>query len=534
MAITFNGTQPNSANAAYTRLPFAVIDNALPFAPQYTYYMDVFESGSNTRISRFTQEPNPANAAIFDPSRVFQGNLSEDENWKISGSIDLVRGAKTFELKVGNATSTSESGSLTFNPYQVSQSIEVNMSVVDPNSGGYNLINPLTANQSLVLTNLPTNITTFMDEDDYATITLLNQNNTIAAVSCSYSNVFMGPVTSSYFEVDPGFTAIPIGGINNGATDWEKLVVEVDFTGGKPTQTYTYLNYDGPCKEKTRFAWINKLGGWDFYNVYNPVLRTSDIQRESVVESRVDYSSATSTYDVNRRGENQYFSTYSDTFTVHTGFVDRTEATWLEELIESPTVYMQRYSSTTGAGEFVPLVIRNSTYRANTNTGRQKLFEYIIEFEPSTTPWGEWVPETIGGEGYITPTPTPLPTDTPAPTATPSPTPTNTPVGTATPLPTNTPVPTATPLPTATPDICTSELLYSENFVNNICGNPDPKKTVLHNGTDISNATVIWGSCNPQVVSTDTQQYFSSTNSGTISYWSWNGITLSGPFNYDC
>ncbi len=208
MAISFNGIQPNSANAAYTRLPYAVLDNALPFDPQYTYYMDVYESGSTNRVARFTQEPNPANAAIFDPSRVFQGELSEDENWKQSGSLALVKGAKTFDLKVGNATSTSETGSLTFNPYQVSQSIEVCMAVVDPNSGGFNLINPVSANQSLVLTNTVQNMPLYMDEDDYANITLLNQNSGIAAVSCSYSNVFMGPVTSSYFEVDEGITPI--------------------------------------------------------------------------------------------------------------------------------------------------------------------------------------------------------------------------------------------------------------------------------------------------------------------------------------
>ena len=401
MAIAFNGTQPNSPNAAYTRLPYAVLDTA-PTGSQFTYYMDVFESGSATRISRFTQLPNPADAAIFDPSRVFQGQLSEDENWKITGSIDLANSAKTFDLKVGNATSTSATGSLTFNPYQVSQSINVGMAVVAPNTGTFNLINPAASTTALVLTNTVQNTSLFLDPDDYATISLLNVSSQILAVSCSYSNVLTNTaITSSYFTVDPGFTSIPIGGKNLGITaDWEKLVVDVDFSGGRPTQTYTYVKYAGPCKEKIRFAWINKLGAWDYYNVYNPVVRSSDIQREIVVEPRVDYSSATSTYDISRRGENQYYSSYSDTFTVHTGFVDRTEAQWLEELIESPTVYMQRYNSVTEDGEFVPLIIRNSAYVANTSTARQKLYEYVIEFEPSTTPWGEWVPETIGAVPY--------------------------------------------------------------------------------------------------------------------------------------
>ena len=161
MAIAFNGTQPNTPNAAYTRLPYAVLDTA-PTGSQFAYYMDVFESGSATRISRLTQEPNPADAAIFDPSRVFQGRLSEDENWKITGSIDLVNSAKTFDLKVGNATSISATGSLTFNPYQVSQSINVGMAVVEPNTGTFNLINPAASTTSLVLTNTVQNMPLFL------------------------------------------------------------------------------------------------------------------------------------------------------------------------------------------------------------------------------------------------------------------------------------------------------------------------------------------------------------------------------------
>ena len=114
---------------------------------------------------------------------------------------------------------------------------------------------------------------------------------------------------------------------------------------------------------------------------------------------------------------------------------------------------------------------------------------------------------------------------------TPTPTPTNTPTVTPTNTPTNTPTPTQTLTPTPSTPLCTEQELYAGlNILSQICGSP-ARDTVRHNGTDISNATKIWSTCG---VPNPSSKFYSKTNSGTISYWSWNGSTLSGPFSFTC
>jgi len=97
----------------------------------------------------------------------------------------------------------------------------------------------------------------------------------------------------------------------------------------------------------------------------------------------------------------------------------------------------------------------------------------------------------------------------------------------------NIPSPTPTPTPTPTPStpVCTEQELYAgTNILSQICGSPS-RDTVRHDGTDISNATKIWSTCG---VPNPTSKFYSKQNSGTISYWSWNGTTLSGPFSFSC
>jgi len=134
-----------------------------------------------------------------------------------------------------------------------------------------------------------------------------------------------------------------------------------------------YIN----CNQKVRFAFINKYGAWDYWSNFNPVRRNTNIQRETVILPKVDYSSATSPYSYTSRGNKQYFQDFTDTYTVDTDYLDQPFANWLEQLLESPSVFIQQ------GDEFIPIVITNSSYTANTSTARQKLFKYTITFQPA-------------------------------------------------------------------------------------------------------------------------------------------------------
>ena len=371
--------QATSPNAAYTRLLYAVSGSIYTTQPQFQYVMDVYESGSSNLIKRTTQTINPAGVAIFDPSRIIQGQLSVDYNWKINTPTEFNSSSKEFIIEFGEQFGVSISSSVTVYPTIASSSIETFQGVVEPNAGYYNWDSASYA----VLSNMPATMS--MQTNDYGTVSLYN--NTVVYVSQSfYSASVSGSllVENKSYTVTDNFSSIPI---SSSANYWNYVDVNVSSSVG--LESYRYEVSDDTCREKTRFAFINKLGAWDYYNNYNPVRQVIDVKREQYTAPRVDYSSLTSTYDISRRGRTDVHNSTDDMFTVDTDLLDKTNANWLEELIESPEVYIQRN------GEFIPIVITDSSYVANQNQARQKLFKYTINFKPSNQPFGTWIPEYV-------------------------------------------------------------------------------------------------------------------------------------------
>ncbi len=378
MAITIT-QQPTSPNAAYTRLLNVVSGSTNTGNPQYSYIMDVYESGSSDKIVRIIQGINPAGVSVFDPSRIIQGQLAEDQSWKISSVTPFESGSKLFTLKFGEQYGTSDSSSITEYPDLAENVIEVFRGVVEPNDGSYNW----PSSSYAVLSNMPSTMS--MQTNDYGTISLYN--NDISYVSQSfYSSSVSGSflVQNKSYSITDNFSSVPISA---STPYWNNA--QVDISSSLGIQSYRYEVSDETHREKVRFAFINKLGAWDYFNNYNPVQQTTAVNREQYTANRVDYSSLTSTYDITRRGLSDFYCSKDDSFTVQTDYLDKENANWLEELIESPSVFIQR------DGEFVPIVVLNSSYTANTNQARQKLFQYTLEFIPSNQPFGKWVPEYV-------------------------------------------------------------------------------------------------------------------------------------------
>ena len=385
--VTQKATTPN---AAYTRLIYTVSGSTKASQPQFSYLVDIYESGSTNRLQRIIQGVNPAGVSVFDPSRLFQGELSEDQSWKISSVTPYVSSSKTFTLEFGEQYGTSDSSSLAVSSSIRTENIEVIRNAVEPNSGFYNW----QSSSYAVLSNMPSTMS--MQVDDYGTISVYN--NDVSYVSQSFYSASNTESTSSgcdliygyqlieekNYDITSSFSSIPI---TSSTPYWNYAEINVSSSIG--LQSYKYEVSDETHREKTRFAFINKLGTWDYYNNYNPVRQEISVLREQYTAARVDYSSITSDYNISRKGLTTYHSNTDDSFAVDTDFLDKTNANWLEELIESPSVYIQRN------GEFIPIVINDSSYTANTNQARQKLFKYTITFTPSNQPFGKWEPEYV-------------------------------------------------------------------------------------------------------------------------------------------
>ena len=396
MAITYIDN-PGGETAAYSRMLCTASGSIYTDQPQYQYVLDVkiidhWQSGSNNIIKRFTQPINPGGSATFDIARIVQGELSVDYNWKINTPTQFNSSSKIFRYEAGEQFATSISSSVTVYPNQNGNNTVSFQGVVEPNAGAYNFDDVVDSN---ILSNMPNTMS--MQSDDFGTIsifTLLRESTYISqsfysasSTSGTYDLVDQKNYTVDVPEPYPGpntYTAVPISSSNQ---NWN--YVDVNVSGSFGTETYRYEASNEIHREKTRFAFVNKLGSWDYYNNYNPVRQRIEVSREQYTAPRVDYSSRLSTYDISRRGRNDYHNSTDDQFTVDTDLLDKENANWLEELIESPEVYIQRN------GEFIPIVITDSSYVANQNQARQKQFKYTINFKPSNQPFGTWIPEYV-------------------------------------------------------------------------------------------------------------------------------------------
>ena len=370
---------PTNPNAAYTRLLTVVSGSIYDDQPQFQYVCDVYKG--STLLKRMTQPLNPAGTSTFDVARIVQGELSIDENWKINSVTSFQSSSKDFQIRIGEQFATSISSSVTVYPDQDIQNLIVFQGVVEPNAGAYNWSEVV---NKQVLSNMPATMS--MQSDDYGTISIYNDQGTFISQS------FYSASNASYVKVDEKnysttgayFNAVPI---SSSANYWNYVDVSISSSYG--TENYRYEASDETHREKTRFAFVNKLGAWDYYNNYNPVRQAIEVKREQYTAPRVDYSSRLSTYDISRRGRTDVHNSTDDVFTVDTDLLNKTNANWLEELIESPEVYIQRN------GEFIPIIITDSSYVANQNQARQKQFKYTLNFKPSNQPFGTWIPEYV-------------------------------------------------------------------------------------------------------------------------------------------
>ena len=134
--------------------------------------------------------------------------------------------------------------------------------------------------------------------------------------------------------------------------------------------------YTTKCNnEKTRFAFINSFGAWDYYNVYMPTRRVTNIDRKIYEQDRINLNDRIATYNVSNRGETQYYTEYTDEFEITTDVIDSQESQWLREMFESSEVFIQSGS------DFIPINILNTSEAIINTTARNKQFQYTIRYQ---------------------------------------------------------------------------------------------------------------------------------------------------------
>ena len=236
-----------------------------------------------------------------------------------------------------------------------------------------------------------------MSQSDYLTLSALNNingiGNVISIVYTFYDEnlVQQAQIPKGGVGNSSNLIHIPIGPQNLIAFDaafetyienpanYPYYTVQVNWNGEDLIRLYK----NEPCLyfEGKNFAFINKLGVFDYYRATLVDRQTERFDRKTYQSPYINYSTTTGTvdYSFSRRSETQYYASFQNNFEVETDWLDTDQSTWLFELFESPSVYVQQGS------EFIGIIIENASEEYRTNPAGQRMFKYTIQYKLSNS-----------------------------------------------------------------------------------------------------------------------------------------------------
>jgi len=373
MAITIEN-KPTTPNVTDTKLVYAV-SSSLATNPQFQYVTDIYVDGSSERLTRIFSYPNPQGYGVLEVGSILGDNLEYDNDWKASTTTISDTNFKSFTLAFSESYATSISGSTTVYAGGADDTIRVFSGTVPQTQGSYNF---LTSASFQVLSN---STKTYVSKGNHITVPVYIPIGTSnlktefiddAGTVLQSSNQSISPVDPSVFQV-PIASGSTLFNTTYNDDDWE----EIRISNNDNSELFYTLYRVRECDDSgVTFAFINNYGYYEYYSIKNPVRKSTNVERDIADLPQVDYSGI-GTYDITRRGEKAYNTSYTDEFEVTTDYIDEETSTLLTELFDSPEAFIQEQ------GDFIPIVITNATYDRNTNQNRQKLFQYTINYRYS-------------------------------------------------------------------------------------------------------------------------------------------------------
>jgi len=358
MAYTIK-SQPTTPNCTYTSLVYNV-SSSNATNPQFNYLMDVYESGSATRLARIRQFPNPSLEAVFDPSRIFNDNLEYSVDFGGNYIVTDRYQVKNFNVEFGEEYGTSPSSSVTTYPNQANNIIEVFPCQINPNNGSsYNFLG---SGSAVTLSDRPDGVPEYVG----AYYRMAFYNGTGVTLVVTGSGYTGGPDNAAIVSSGDIVSMGPYVLLSDGE------VLTLTYNGESVTREFK----DACNYPVYNFMFINKYGMWENFSTALPVRGNISLDRENYEQTFVNYSN-TGAYDIERRGETNYSTGITEDLTISTDWLSKEAAQWITQLIESDEVYVAVSPDNT---VFKPIVITNASYVQNTGRKDQKTFMYDITF----------------------------------------------------------------------------------------------------------------------------------------------------------
>lgn len=275
--------------------------------------------------------------------------------------------------------------------------------------------------QKSFLSNAPT--TQYANLEDYGTFAFLNfmpsATNRVAEVEIKYYNSAGGsPIgtetrsvnwtngaatTLSNSNTQLIYAGLFPGNLRNTSTTFNALITAGTIQGGYYTiqaatelggvnKIYTIqLNCpSGLGYQSIRLTWLNQWGVWDYYTFTQKSIKSISTNRTPYTQISGTWNETSLEINSYQGGRKNFRVNTSERIKMNTDFVTEAEGVWLEELMNSPEVYILNGFDSTEVAPYnsitnkyiEPVTLTTSSYIKKTRAN-DKLMQYTIEVERS-------------------------------------------------------------------------------------------------------------------------------------------------------
>jgi hypothetical protein len=134
-----------------------------------------------------------------------------------------------------------------------------------------------------------------------------------------------------------------------------------------------------------RLAWLNKFGAWDYYTFNQKSVRSINTKKKQYTQNYGSWNKSAYSPHGYKGGLKNFRVNAKESLKLNTDYLNDLESVWMEELINSPEVYIiNEYSADDTPGiinKYVePVILKTSNYIRKTKAN-DKLIQYTIDIE---------------------------------------------------------------------------------------------------------------------------------------------------------
>lgn len=400
MAITIL-QQCSPLQPAYNEL-IHLVNSSNRAQANFKYICDVYVNGS--LVTRLDTPPHPTyGTGLFNPARIIENSVNNDIDLTTYGFGINTNSNCYYQLKFGESYGASSSGTTAYPDMAQTANKYVWNAVYDYedfvgySSGTINAGSP----SSRLLTNRPSSGDIQFTENAYLYLNSMTSGTIDYAyiVTKDSSNATINNVKiNNPYKANPlgngrflRFSSSPnninqisathiLGGASQPiilSTDYAYTIQFFDAGANAVTEQYRYtINSECTKYESYRIHFLNKLGGYDAFTFYKQNTFNSEIRRETFKSNLGTQTSTSHSYTAQQRAITQYNTKIKDTISCNSNWISEAQSLWLEELVTSPDVYVEK------DGVLVPINLTNSNYERKFVVNKH-LFNLKIDFQYS-------------------------------------------------------------------------------------------------------------------------------------------------------